>query len=368
MPKKSEHPRTSEKTMDRGEDMNLLELWTEGYSAVTKMWEQSYVNLYNPWVESAGKLFDKAVELSKESTPDKYKEFYKELVDVQQNTLSKMYAVPKGMTDKETLENMTKVAQESNKLMKAWSQELTENTKRTQEMLTSGAAPENYGEFYDMWMKSYQKIIDQFTDLFASENMNEALSRYTGIPSALLTNYAELAKLWKQSYQNFISPLAESTSKLMSKFGDLTTKGEVSPEAYKEFYEQWMNTYREAYTRMFNFEYTQPSTEILESILKSTNAAMSAYKSWLAALEKMQGKMSDILSRTSDPDAYKGLYDLWVKTFEKAFDDLFEFMPTFGPMKETMDLMKKSARIQADAYMNVSKGWMETIARKQGQV
>lgn len=356
-----------EKTMHGGEDMNLLELWTEGYNAVTKMWEQSYENLYNPWVESAGRLFDKAVELSKDSTPDKYKEFYKELMDVQQNNLSKMYAVPKGMTDKKSLEKMTKVAEESSKLMRSWSQELSENTKRTQEMLTSGATPESYGEFYDMWIQSYQKIMDEFTELFVSEDMSEALSRYTGIPSALLANYAELAKLWKQSYQNFVAPLAESTSKLMAKFGDLT-KAEVGPEAYKDFYEQWMNSYREAYTRMFNLQYEQPSTEMLESILKSTNTAMSAYKSWLGALEKLQAKMTEVMSKSTDPEAYKELYDLWVKTYEKAFNDLFEFMPAFGPMKESMDLMKKSAKIQADAYMNLSKGWMESATRKQGRV
>jgi hypothetical protein len=367
MPKKTSQPKAAHKTMKGGDDMNLLELWTEGYNTVTKMWEQSYANLYDPWVESAGRLIDKAMELSKDSTPEKYKEFYKELMDVQQNNLSKMYAVPKGVADKESLEKMTKVADESSKLMQTWSQELADNTKRTQEMLSKGAPQENYGEFYDMWMKSYQKIIDEFTELFVSDDMNEALSRYTGIPEALLTNYAELARLWKQSYQNFISPLVESTSQLMSKFGDLT-KPEVSPDAYREFYEQWMNSYRDAYAKMFNLQYAQPSTELMENMLKNTNTAMSAYKSWIAALEKMQAKMTEVMSRSTDPEAYKELYELWMKTFEKAFDDLFEFMPTFGPMKETMDLMKKSAKIQADTFMNLSKSWSESIARKQGQV
>ena len=129
-----------------------------------------------------------------------------------------------------------------------------------------------------------------------------------------------------------------------------------------------MNSYREAYTRMFNLQYEQPSTEMLESILKSTNTAMSAYKSWLGALEKLQAKMTEVMSKSTDPEAYKELYDLWVKTYEKAFNDLFEFMPAFGPMKESMDLMKKSAKIQADAYMNLSKGWMESATRKQGRV
>jgi hypothetical protein len=359
--------RTEGKTVRSDAQTDLFKLWAEGYTTVSKMWEQSYADLYDPWVESTGRLFDKAVELSKSSAPEKYKEFYEELINVEKNTLSKLYAAPKMATDKESLEKLSKTAEESSKLMKSWSEELAENTKRTQEMLMTGATPDNYNEFYNMWMNSYEKIIDQFVELFTSGGINEAFTRYTGVPSAVLTNLAELSKLWRQSYRNFVSPLMESTSKLMGKYGELTKPG-ARPEVYKEFYEQWMTTYREAYNRMFKQEFTRPSKEVIESMLESTNSAMTAYKSWLGALEKMQAKMADVLTKSNDPEAYKEFYELWLKTFEKAFDDFFDFMPTFGPLKEVMEPVKKAGRMQADTYISMSKAWMESLAKAQGKV
>ena len=147
---------------------DAFEMWTESYSAMSKVWQESYANLYNPWIESAGKLFDKASELSKETSPEKYKEFYDELVKTQQNTLGKLYPVPKALTDKKTLEKLVTSAQESTNLMKSWSTELEENSKKTQKMLLGGADSRDYKSSYEMWIKSYEKMFDEFLQKMTS--------------------------------------------------------------------------------------------------------------------------------------------------------------------------------------------------------
>jgi hypothetical protein len=65
------------------ERKDAFRMWTESYSAMSRVWQDSYAELYNPWIESTGKLFDKASELSKNASPEKYREFFEELVKTQ---------------------------------------------------------------------------------------------------------------------------------------------------------------------------------------------------------------------------------------------------------------------------------------------
>jgi len=70
----------STRTGSADERKDAFRMWTESYSAMSKVWQESYADLYNPWIESTGRLFDKASELSKHASPEKYREFYEELV------------------------------------------------------------------------------------------------------------------------------------------------------------------------------------------------------------------------------------------------------------------------------------------------
>lgn len=343
-----------------------MRVWTDGYTAMTKMWEESYVNLYNPWVESAGKLFDRAVDLTKEATPDKYKDFYEELGRLQRNTVGKFYPTPKGISDKRTLEKLADSAKQSTEMLKSWSDELSDNAKKTREMLASGATPEDYGEFYKMWIKSYEGMFDQMMDWVTSEETQEIFEAYTGIPNTYIKNMAEMSKLWRESWNELYSPIMDSTVKLSQRAAELA-RGTSDPNAYREFYDQWMNTYKEAYSRLWNFQLDGPSKNVVETMLKSTDSAMNMYKSWMAALEKMQGKMSEIMTRSTDPGVYKEFYELWISTYEKAFDDFFEYMPMLEEMRPVMEPMKKIARMQLDAYSNLSKMWLEAAGATEAK-
>jgi len=364
MPKKGEQKQveTEQKGAATSEARrDLFSMWTDGYTAMTKMWEDSYTNLYNPWVETATKLFDRAVDLAKEGSPDRYRDFYQEISKLQQNTVARFYPTPQAMGDKETLEKLAESAKRSTDMLKAWSDELTEDAKKTRELLASGARPEDYREFYEMWMKSYDKMFDQMMDWMTSDETQHIFEAYTGLPSTYIKNMAEMSKLWRESWNELYAPIMDSTLSLSQKAAQLS-RGPADADAYREFYNQWMETYRQAYSKLWNFQLDGPSKTVIDSMLKSTDSAMSMYKSWTAALEKMQNKMREVMSRSTDPNVYKEFYELWVTTYEKAFDDFFEYMPILEEMKPVMEPMKRVARLQLDAYSNISKMWIGSMS------
>ena len=161
-----------------------------------------------------------------------------------------------------------------------------------------------------------------------------------------------MAKLWKSTYSGIYGPWVESMLKLSGKMSELS-RGNASPEAYKEFYTIWMDTYKETYGKYV--QSARPTKEVFDSFLQSTNIYLNMYKSWLAALEKMAEKTNELSKQANNPDAAKEFYDLWVKMYEKAFDGFFEDMPLVGPMKEMMEPVKIMAKIYADAFANISK-------------
>ncbi len=353
MVKKSE-----EQKEESGEKKDVFRTWADSYAAASKMWEDSYMNLYKPWIESTGQLFEKAVDLSKEATPEKYKEFYNEWVQTQQSIFSK-FCPPAGReSDREALEKFLLSAEESTSLFRSWISELEENSSRTQELFQGEPDPEKYRKHHDMWMKSYEKIFDGMLALPTMESTKEVFENYSGIPHIYLRNYAQMSRLWKDSYTKLYMPWINSMMKLSEKMAEIS-KGGAGPEAYKEFYNLWMNTYQETYGRLFNVQSIQPSKEMLENFLQSTNIYLKLYKSWMAALEKISEKARELSKHTSDPEAYKEFYNLWVNAYEKAFNDFFESMPMLGPMKNMIEPVKNAAKIYADTFATMSGIWMK---------
>ncbi len=86
---------------------------------------------------------------------------------------------------------------------------------------------------------------------------------------------------------------------------------------------------------------------LFENYMKSTSIYLDMYMSWLAALEKMGDKTEELSKEASDPRTAKEFYDLWVKMYEMAFED----MP--GPMKEMMEPVKIMGRMYADTFTGI---------------
>ena len=221
-----------------------------------------------------------------------------------------------------------------------------------------GYTPAKYKECHDMWIKSYEKIFNELMELPAQESTKEIFGNYMIIPDIYSESFLQMSKLWKKSYEQLFKPLNESMMKLSGKMTQIS-RGDANPETYKEFYTLWMDTYNEIYGKYVKS--MEPSGEMLENFVVSTNIYLGMYKSWISALEEMSEKVKEMSKQASDPEAYKEFSNLWVKMYEKAFDSFFEDMPTVGgPMKDAMEPVKIMAKMYADTLINMSKMWVRS--------
>jgi hypothetical protein len=349
------------------EKKDISQTMSGSYTAVSKMWEDSYLKLYKPWFESTEALFGKAFELSKDAAPETYKEFYGEWVKTSQNSFGKFYQIPTLESSKETFGKLLISAENSNKIYSSWIAELDENSKATREVLLCEADPAKYKEVYDMWIKSYGKMLDELLTLPLRQNMKEIFGNITGVPDFYSETFEQISKLWKDSYAKLYVPYIDSMLKLSAKSAEIS-KGNASPEAYKEFYTVWMDTYKETYGRLFDIQSIRPSKEVLEYFVQSANVNLNLYKSWIAILEKLSQKAKEVSKQISDPEAYKEFYNLWAKTYEKAFGNFFENMPTASLFKKILEPVKNAAKIYADTFTSISKMWVKSYPSSTGAV
>ncbi|MCE8426914.1 MAG: hypothetical protein J5U19_00805 [Candidatus Methanoperedens sp.] len=338
---------------------DIFKTWEDSYTAISKMWEDSYLKLYKPWLGSKGELFEKAVELSKEATPQKYQEFYEEWLKTYQNTCGDFYEIPTVESSKETFEKLLVSAEDSNKIYRSWITNLEENSRATRDVLKGEPDPAKYKEVYDMWIKSYGKIFDELLTLPFRQNIKEIFEKLTGAPDIYSNTFEQILKIWNDSYAKLYRPWIDSMLKISAKSSEISG-GNASPEAYKEFYTLWQNTYQETYGKLFDIQSKRPSKEVLEYFVRSANVNLNIYKSWIATLEKLSQKAKELSKQNADPETYKEFYSLWAKTYEKAFENFFESTPTVSPFKEIFEPVKNAAKIYVDTFTGISRNWMKS--------
>ena len=219
-------------------------------------------------------------------------------------------------------------------------------------------------EFYDEWINTCQNTFGKYYPIPKMKSHKETLEKF--LSSAEESN--KLYRLW-------IAELEENsraTRRIM--------QGE-QPVKYKECYDMWMKSYEKIFSGSFlqmsklwvdtNKEIygkyvksMEPTGEMLEHFVKSSDIFLSMYKSWITALEKMSEKTQEMSKQSSDPEEYKKFYNLWIMTYEKAFDGFFDDMPTIeGPMKEIMEHAKAMAKMYADTFIRMSKMWVKSGVR-----
>ncbi len=359
--------KTEERKDIHEEKKNSFKTCEDSYTAVSKMWEDSYLKLYKPWFESTEALFGKAFELSKDAAPGKYKEFYGEWMKTSQNSFGKFYEIPTLESNKETFEKLLVSAEESNKIYRLRIAELEENSRATREVLQGEPDPAKYKEVYEMWIRSYGKMLDELLTLPLRQNMKEIFENVTGVPDFYSETFEQISKLWKDSYAKLYVPYIDSMLKLSVKSAEIS-RGNASPEAYKEFYTLWMDTYQETYGRLFDAQSMRPSKEVLEYFVRSENVNLNLYKSWIVTLEKLSQKARELSEQSADPETNNEFYNLWAKTYEKAFDNFFENTPTFSPFKEILEPVKNAAKIYADTFTSISKMWVKSYPSSTSSV
>ncbi|MCX9085107.1 MAG: hypothetical protein OIN87_09960 [Candidatus Methanoperedens sp.] len=348
-----------ERKIQNEENKDNVKTCEDSYNAVSKMWEDSCLKLYKPWFESTEALYGKAFELSKNASPETYKEFYGEWLKTSQNSMGKIYQIPSLESNKETFEKLLVSAEESKKIYNSWIAELEGNSKSTREVLKGEADPAKYKEVYDMWINSYGKMLNELLTLPLRQNMKEIFKNVTGTPDVYSEAFEHISKIWTDSYTKMYMPYADSMLKLALKSSQISV-GNATPEAYKEFHTLWMDTYNDLNGKLLNTESMRPSKEVLEYFLGRENVNLNLYKSWIEVLGQMSGKAQLLSKQGADPQACREYYNLWGKMYGKAFDNFFDNTPSFSPFKEMMEPVKNAAKIYADTFSSVSSVWMNS--------
>ncbi len=339
---------------------DAYKMWSDTYGGVSKMWDESHSKILKPWVELMGEMSDKTKEISLNSAPENYKEFYDKWMKTYENSFGKFYPVSIP-APRDTLENFIKISGESNKLYRSWIEESEENTKKTSELLKNGADPAKFKECFEMWIKSYDKMSNDFIEQPAVKYQKEIFGNYTGIPDFYSETLLKMSTMWRDSFNKLYSPWVESMQKLSRNIENIS-KGNAGPEAYKEFFDLWANTYKENY-KMFDPQSAISSKEAFDNFIESSNVSLNLYKSWISAMEGMHEKFKDHSKITNDPEAYKEFFNLWVKMHEKAIEDVFDRMPMVSPVIEMIEPIRDACKLYASASIKMSKMWMDSYTR-----
>lgn len=220
-------------------------------------------------------------------------------------------------------------------------------------------------EFHDEWTNTCQNTFGKFYPIPTLKSNKEILEKF-------LSNSEESNKL----YISWIAELEENSRATRE-----VMQGDPDPVKYKECYDMWMKSYEKIFSgsflqmsKLWQKSYTQlcgplnesmePTGEMFEHFVKSSDIFLSMYKSWIAALEKMAEKAQEMSKQSPDPEGYKEFYNIWVMTYEKAFDSFFEDIPTIGgPMKEIMEPVKAMTKMYADTFTRMSKMWVKSGVR-----
>jgi hypothetical protein len=340
---------------------NIINTWTSESNEFLRMWGESNIKLYQPWMDFVGEESVRMTDLSVNATPMKYKEFYDDWMKTYRNSFGKVYPAPVS-SPKEALEDLIKCANDSNKVYMSWVQEFEENSKKTSEVLNNGMDPAKYKDCYESWLKTYEKISEDMGDNPAIRYQKEIFSNYTGIPDFDSGSFSKMAKQMQELYVKLYIPSEDSMVKISQDLAKMS-KGEAKPETYKEFYDLWMNTYKENFSRMFDPQTMRPSKEMMDSLKESMQISINLFKSWTGVLEKMSEKMQDQSKLMNDPGAFKEFYNLWIKMYEKSSEDIFEVIPLVSPLKEMMEPVKSACKIYANTSIKMSRMWMDSFTR-----
>ncbi|HYN44902.1 MAG TPA: hypothetical protein VER35_02790 [Candidatus Limnocylindrales bacterium] len=355
MVKKSEEKATKETTSEK----NFFNLWVNNSNEFLTLWGDSNLKLYKPWIEFIGEKSMKITDMSMNNSPIKYKEFYDDWMKTYKSTYGKI-SPAEISSPEEALKGFVKCADESNKLYMSWIEEFEENSKKTAQVLNNGNDPAKYRECFDSWITTYEKVIDDLNEHPAIKYQRDVFGSYTGMPDLYSESIAKMAKQIKELYARLYVPSDDSMKKFSDGLAKLS-RGDVSPETYKEFYDMWLNTYKETFSTLFDPQTMKPSKELLDDLKESTDISINLFKSWTEALEKMSSKMEDQSKLINDPEAFKEFYNLWVKMYEKTSEEIIEGVPLVSPLKEIMEPLKSACKVFSNTSIKMSKMWMDSF-------
>jgi hypothetical protein len=172
-------------------------------------------------------------------------------------------------------------------------------------------------------------------------------------------SYIAISKIWDDSLKLY-RPMLESTGELFGRSVELSK--DAAPEKYKEFYDQWVKTYQDSTGKFYQISSLESNRETFEKLLVSVEESNKIYRSWIDELEENSRVTREVLQGEPDPAKYKEVYDLWLKSYGKVFDELLT-LPFRQNIKNLFENLTGTPDIYSDTIEQISKQWKDSYAR-----
>jgi len=168
---------------------------------------------------------------------------------------------------------------------------------------------------------------------------------------------AVFSRMWEDSYLKLFKPWIESTGAMFEKTALLSK--EAAPQKYREFYDEWIKTYQNTFGKFYTIPTPESNKETLEKFLLNAEAYNKLYRSWIEELEGNSQKTKEILAGNPDPAKYKECHDMWIKSYEKIFDELME-LPAKDSTKDIFGNYMILPDIYSGSFLQMSKLWKKS--------
>ena len=136
----------------------------------------------------------------------------------------------------------------------------------------------------------------------------------------------------------------------------------ATPQKYREFYDEWIRTYQNTFGKFYPIPTLKSNKETLEKFISSAEESNKLYRSWIVQLEGNSRKTKEILQGEPDPAKYKEVHDMWIKSYEKIFDELIE-LPAKDCTKEIFGNYTGIPDIYSGSFLQMSKLWKKSYAQ-----
>lgn len=177
-----------------------------------------------------------------------------------------------------------------------------------------------------------------------------------------IESYTAISRMWEESYLKLYKPWLESTGELFEKAIDAASSN--SSEKYKEFYETWAKTFQ-GKVDLRQVPTAETNKEILEKFLVGAEKSTDIYKNWITELEENSKLTREALKGETDPAKYKEVYDLWIKSYAKIFDELLT-LPFRDNIREMFEKYTGIPDIYSDTFIKISKLWNDSYTKLYG--
>jgi hypothetical protein len=176
-------------------------------------------------------------------------------------------------------------------------------------------------------------------------------------------SYTAVSKMWEDSYLKLYKPWIESTGEMFEKAALLSK--EAAPQKYHEFYDEWVKTYQNTFGKFYPIPTLKSNKETLEKFLLTAEESNKLYRSWSAELEENSRKTKEILQGEPDSAKYKECYDMWMKSYEKIFDENLA-LPAMESTKEIFEKYTGIPDIYLGSFVQMAKLWKNTYSMLYG--